>query len=84
MPKDIYEQWKSSMHHFASFNNQFYLKSIIMQSSRHAAEQWCAGCHDHAVFFNGRFEKPMVQQVDTLEANGSRARRHAITRTSTA
>ena len=22
--KDIYQQWKSSMHHFASFNNQFY------------------------------------------------------------
>ena len=26
--KDIYEQWKGSMHHFASFNNQFYRKSI--------------------------------------------------------
>jgi hypothetical protein len=26
--KDIYEQWKSSAHHFASFNNQFYRKSI--------------------------------------------------------
>ena len=26
--KDIYEQWKGSAHHFASFNNQFYRKSI--------------------------------------------------------
>ncbi len=26
--KDIYDQWKSSSHHFASFNNQFYRKSI--------------------------------------------------------
>ena len=26
--KDIYEQWKGSSHHFASFNNQFYRKSI--------------------------------------------------------
>ncbi len=26
--KDAYEQWKGSMHHFASFNNQFYRKSI--------------------------------------------------------
>ena len=26
--KDIYDQWKGSMHHFASFNNQFYRKSI--------------------------------------------------------
>ncbi len=32
--KDIYEQWKSSMHHFASFNNQFYRKAIeYMQST---------------------------------------------------
>jgi hypothetical protein len=26
--RDIYEQWNSSMHHFASFNNQWYRKSI--------------------------------------------------------
>ena len=26
--KDIFEQWNSSAHHFASFNNQFYRKSI--------------------------------------------------------
>src|SRR5882724_5466921 len=31
--KDIYQQWQSSVHHFASFNNQFYRKSIeYMQS----------------------------------------------------
>ena len=43
--KDIYEQWKSSMHHFASFNNQFYRKSIeYMQSVvGHAAEQVVRG-----------------------------------------
>ena len=33
--KDIYEQWKSSAHHFASFNNQFYRKAIeYMQDGR--------------------------------------------------
>ena len=26
--KDIYEQWNSSAHHFSSFNNQWYRKSI--------------------------------------------------------
>src|SRR6185295_11648755 len=26
--KDIYDQWNSSAHHFASFNNQWYRKSI--------------------------------------------------------
>jgi Flp pilus assembly protein TadD len=68
--KDIYEQWKSSMHHFASFNNQFYRKSIeYMQSiAGTQATKWCAGCHDHAVFFNGRFEKPIKDQIDTPEA----------------
>jgi Tfp pilus assembly protein PilF len=68
--KDIYEEWKSSMHHFASFNNQFYRKSIeYMQSINGTnSSKWCAGCHDHAVFFNGRFEKPIKDQMDTPEA----------------
>ncbi len=68
--KDIYEQWKSSMHHFASFNNQFYRKSVeYMQSvAGTRPSKWCAGCHDHAVFFNGRFEKPIEPQIDTAEA----------------
>jgi len=68
--KDIYEQWKSSMHHFASFNNQFYKASILhmQELSGTQGSKWCAGCHDHAVFFNGRFEIPIKQQVDTPEA----------------
>jgi len=69
--KDIYEQWNSSMHHFASFNNQFYRKSIeYMQevSGTTQSSKWCAGCHDHAVFFNGRWEKPIKDQIDTPEA----------------
>jgi hypothetical protein len=68
--KDIYQQWKSSMHHMASFNNQFYRKSIeYMQSvTGTRGSKWCAGCHDHAVFFNGRFDRPISQQIDTPEA----------------
>lgn len=69
--KDIYEQWKSSMHHFASFNNQFYRKSIeYMQEVQGSTQgsKWCAGCHDHAVLFNGRWEKPIKEQIDTPEA----------------
>ena len=68
--KDIYEQFQSSMHHFASFNNQFYRKSIEYMQSINGTQgsKWCAGCHDHAVFFNGRFEKPMKDQIDTPEA----------------
>lgn len=69
--KDIYEQWNSSVHHFASFNNQYYRKSIeYMQevSGTTQSSKWCAGCHDHAVFFNGRFDKPIKDQIDTPEA----------------
>ena len=68
--KDIYEQWKSSMHHFASFNNRFYRSTILHMQELSGTEgsKWCAGCHDHAVFFNGRFERPIKEQVDTPEA----------------
>ena len=73
--KDIYEQWKSSVHHFASFNNQFYRKSIEYMQSVVGAQpsKWCAGCHDHAVFFNGRFERPIAEQIDTPEAHAGLA-----------
>lgn len=81
--KDIYAQWKSSMHHFASFNNQFYRKSVEYMQSVVGTRpsKWCAGCHDHAVFFNGRFDRPIKDQVDTPEARAglSCTSCHAIT-----
>src|SRR6266568_1198965 len=45
--KDIYEQWKSSMHHFASFNNQFYRKSVENRQSVVGTKptKGGAGCH---------------------------------------
>ena len=81
--KDIYRQWKSSMHHFSSFNNQFYRTSIVYMQSVVGTRpsKWCAGCHDHAVFFNGRFDRPIAQQIDTPEARAGLACTscHAIT-----
>ncbi len=69
--KDAYDQWNSSMHHHASFNNQFYRKSIEYMQDVVGTKpsKWCAGCHDHAVFFNGRFDKPIKDQIDTPEAH---------------
>jgi tetratricopeptide (TPR) repeat protein len=68
--KDIYDQWNSSVHHFASFNNQFYRKAIeyMQDVAGTKPTKWCAGCHDHAVFFNGRFDRPIKEQIDTPEA----------------
>lgn len=73
--RDIYEQWNSSAHHFASFNNQFYRKSIEYMQDVVGTEpsKWCAGCHDHAVFFNGRFDQPIKEQIDTPEAHAGLA-----------
>ncbi len=73
--KDVYEQWKGSVHHFASFNNQFYRKSIEYMQSIVGTRpsKWCAGCHDHAVFFNGRFDRPIAEQIDTPEAQAGLA-----------
>src|SRR5579871_193872 len=81
--KEIYQQWKSSVHHFASFNNQFYRKAIeyMQDTIGTKPSKWCAGCHDHAVFFNGRFDRPIKEQIDTEEAHAGLACTscHAIT-----
>ena len=68
--KDIYQQWDESMHHFSSFNNQFYRKSIeyMQETAGVEASKWCAGCHDHAMFFSGGFEDPVKGRIDTPEA----------------
>lgn len=74
--KDIYEQWRSSVHHFASFNNQFYRKSIeYMQQVQGSTKpsRWCAGCHDHALLFSGLWEKPVREQIDAPEAQAGLA-----------
>ena len=65
--KEIYKMWSSSMHHFSSFNNQFYRKAVeyMQETAGVQSSKWCAGCHDHAMFFNGRFEKPAIEQIDT-------------------
>jgi tetratricopeptide (TPR) repeat protein len=73
--KDIYRQWNSSAHHFASFNNQFYRKSVEYMQDVIGTKpsKWCAGCHDHAVFFDGRFDRPIKEQIDTPEAHAGLA-----------
>ncbi len=73
--RDIYEQWSSSAHHFSSFNNQWYRKSIeyMQDVVGTRPSKWCAGCHDHAVFFNGRFDRPIKEQISTPEAQAGLA-----------
>ena len=82
--KEIYDEWNASAHHFSSFNNQWYRKSIEYMQDVVGTQpsKWCAGCHDHAVFFNGRFDRPIREQIDTPEAQAglSCTSCHSITR----
>src|SRR6266849_3722835 len=67
---DIYKQWYSSAHHFSSFNNQWYRKSIeyMQDVAGVRSSKWCAGCHDPALLYSGLFDTPIKQIVDRPEA----------------
>jgi len=67
---DIYKQWESSMHHFSSFNNQWYRKSIEYMQDVAGVQpsKWCAGCHDPALLFSGMMDTPIKQNIDKPEA----------------
>src|SRR6266403_1787429 len=68
---DIYKQWQSSMHHFSSFNNQWYRKSIEYMQEVDGVKQtkWCAGCHDPALLFSGMMDTPIQQNIHKPEAS---------------
>ncbi len=68
---DIYKQWFSSAHHFSSFNNQWYRKSIEYMQDVVGTDpsKFCGGCHDHAVFFNGMMDEPIKDQLERPEAH---------------
>jgi Tfp pilus assembly protein PilF len=68
--EDIYNQWNSSAHHFSSFNNQWYRKSIeyMQDTIGTRPSKWCGGCHDPAVLYAGEMDTPIKQIVHTPEA----------------
>ena len=68
--EDIYNQWNSSAHHFSSFNNQWYRKSIeyMQDTVGTKPSKWCGGCHDPAVLYAGKMDTPIKQIVHMPEA----------------
>jgi tetratricopeptide (TPR) repeat protein len=68
--EDIYNQWFSSAHHFSSFNNQWYRKSIeyMQDTIGTKPSKWCGGCHDPAVLYSGLMDTPIKQIVHGPEA----------------
>lgn len=66
---DIYKEWQSSAHHFSSFNNAWYRKSIEYMQDTVGVKpsKWCAGCHDPALLYSGMFDKP-IREVENTPA----------------
>lgn len=67
---DIYKEWSSSVHHFSSFNNQWYRSSIEYMQDVIGTKpsKWCGGCHDPAVLYSGLMDTPIKQIVHRPEA----------------
>jgi tetratricopeptide (TPR) repeat protein len=67
---DIYKQWQSSAHHFSSFNNQWYRKSIEYMQATVGTQpsKWCGGCHDPAVLYSGLMDTPIKEIVHRPES----------------
>ncbi len=68
--EDIYNQWFSSAHHFSSFNNQWYRKSVeyMQDTIGTKPSKWCGGCHDPALLYAGMMDTPIKQIVHRPEA----------------
>ncbi|HET7207220.1 MAG TPA: tetratricopeptide repeat protein [Terriglobales bacterium] len=68
--QDIYKEWYSSAHHFSSFNNQWYRKSIeyMQDTVGTKPSKWCGGCHDPAVLYAGKMDRPIKEFVHAPEA----------------
>ncbi len=67
----IYEQWLSSAHHFSSFNNQWYRKSVEYMQDVAGVQpsKWCGGCHDPALLFTGMMDTPIEEIIDRPESH---------------
>src|SRR5437660_3522108 len=68
--QDIYNQWFSSAHHFSSFNNQWYRKSVeyMQDTIGPKPSKWCGGCHDPAVLYAGKMDRPIKEFVHAPES----------------
>ncbi|HXO04280.1 MAG TPA: tetratricopeptide repeat protein [Candidatus Sulfotelmatobacter sp.] len=66
---DIYKEWQGSAHHFSSFNNAWYRKSIEYMQDTVGVKpsKWCAGCHDPALLYSGMFNRP-IREVENTPA----------------
>lgn len=77
---DIVEQWATSAHRFASFNNPFYRRSVEITRDRIGKKrsQFCGGCHDPAIMLAGNMEKEIDPLTPESQAGLTCLACHAI------
>ncbi|MFV8750605.1 multiheme c-type cytochrome [Nannocystaceae bacterium ST9] len=69
---EVAAQWRTSAHHFASFDNPIYRASVERfrdadPDQGFAQSRFCAGCHDPAVLVDGAMDQPV--RADELRAH---------------
>jgi len=64
---DIAAQWDESAHHFSSFNNPYYKKSIEVLLAENDTEKmrWCASCHDPLLLASGSIKGNGLELIET-------------------
>jgi hypothetical protein len=58
---DIAAQWAGSAHHFASFNNPYYVAAVedLRKERGRRASRFCAACHDPLLVADGTIDGPV-------------------------
>jgi tetratricopeptide (TPR) repeat protein len=77
---DVVEQWATSAHRFASFNNPFYRRSVELtrEKTGRKPSKFCGGCHDPAVMLAGNMEKDIDPLTPESQAGLTCLACHAI------
>lgn len=77
---DVVEQWATSAHRFASFNNPFYRRSVELTREKTGRKQskFCGGCHDPAIMLAGNMEKDIDPLTPESQAGLTCLACHAI------
>jgi tetratricopeptide (TPR) repeat protein len=80
--QDITDQWATSAHRFASFNNPFYEATInlMRETAENGVEKskWCSGCHDPSLMLAGQMGKPVDRRTPQAQAGLTCLACHAI------
>jgi cytochrome c554/c'-like protein len=73
---DAVRDHMQSVHHFSSFNNEFYLfsvretREVLMERDGNVqGARFCAGCHDPVPFFSGKFDDPNYDDLNDPTAS---------------